>query len=161
MVTAGAAGMETEASVFLIFLVQVSHRAIQRPLQVPRMMGSGGGEVWGPGRGCSFPRQVRALPGSAGLRTERWPRWKPQTGLIRMLVHRRYSGPASHEPASRGPSGLRPGSPPAVLERLRSSCGDAGRAGRRVRAGGPWADCQVTRSPSPELMPFLQPGADG
>ena len=69
MVTAGAAGMETEASVFLIFLVQVSHRAIQRPLQVPKMMGSGGGEVWGPGRGCSFPLQVRALPGSAGLRT--------------------------------------------------------------------------------------------
>ena len=54
---------------FLIFLVQVSHRAIQRPLQVPRMMGSGGGEVWGPGRECSFPRQVRAPPGS-GLQKE-------------------------------------------------------------------------------------------
>ena len=68
--------------------------------------------------------------------------WKPQAGLIRMLVHRRFSGPASHEPASRGPSGLRPGSPPEVLERLRSSCGDAGRAGRQVRGGGPWADCR-------------------
>lgn len=66
MVTAGAAGMETEASVFLILLVQVSHRAIQRPLQVPKMMGSGGGEVCGPGRGCSFPRQVRALPAPPG-----------------------------------------------------------------------------------------------
>ena len=63
--------------------------------------------------------------------------WKPQAGLIRMLVHRRFSGPASHEPASRGPSGLRPGSPPEVLERLRSSCG--GRGQSWMPSEGRWA----------------------
>ena len=61
------------------------------------------------------PKAARILAQSPGEAHPDSGRWKPQTGLIRMLVHRRYSGPASHEPASRGPSGLRPGSPPGAV----------------------------------------------
>ena len=88
------------------------------------------------------PKAVWILAQSPGEAHPDSGSWKPQADLIRMHVHRRYPGPASHEPASRGPSGLRPGSPPEILERLRSSCGDAGRAGCRLRGGGPWADCR-------------------
>lgn len=40
-------------------------------------MDGGGGGVWGPGRGCSVPRQVRAPLGSTGLGTERRLRGPP------------------------------------------------------------------------------------
>lgn len=44
--------------------------------------GGGGGGVGGPGRGCSFPRQVRAPPGS-GLREGRGARHRHPSRLGR------------------------------------------------------------------------------